>query len=109
MRGTRAEHIRPARSVFVFGSGGMGQFGLGEETVGEIKRPRLHAWWVPRCSFGQEEELTRRSSRFEEQRGKETLGKGADCGPEQVVAAGLHSLAIDENGKVRRRRPLWLL
>ncbi len=39
-------------------------------------------------------------SRFEESRSNGKLGDGPDCGPEQVVAAGLHSLAIDEKGNV---------
>jgi hypothetical protein len=42
------------------------------------------------------------SRRFEANRSTGKLGDEEDCGPEQVVAAnGLHSLAIDEKGRVR--------
>ena len=30
----------------MFGNGDMGQLGLGPDTLDEIPRPRLHAWYV---------------------------------------------------------------
>ncbi|GJJ06239.1 hypothetical protein Clacol_000429 [Clathrus columnatus] len=75
-----ASHPRPPRLAFVFGSGDFGQFGLGTETLGEIARPRLHAW-------------------FETAAKNNTLGSEG-AGLETICAGGMHSLAIDEAGKV---------
>ena len=76
-----ASHPRPPRLCFVFGTGDFGQFGLGTETLGEISRPRLHAWF-------------------------ETAAKGdilgtEGAGVEKICAGGMHTLAVDEAGKVR--------
>lgn len=75
-----ASHPRPCRLVFVFGQGEFGQFGLGTETLDEIPRPRLHAW-------------------FETAAKNNTLGSEG-AGLEMICAGGMHSLAIDEAGKV---------
>ena len=81
-----ASHPRPARLCFVFGTGDFGQFGLGTETLGEISRPRLHAW-------------------FEAAAKADILGsKGA--GVEKICAGGMHTLAIDEAGKVKTKLTL---
>ncbi|KAF8520331.1 hypothetical protein BU17DRAFT_65360 [Hysterangium stoloniferum] len=75
-----ASHPRPPRLCFVFGTGDFGQFGLGTETLGEISRPRLHAW-------------------FETAAKGDTLGSDG-AGVEKICAGGMHSLVIDEVGKV---------
>lgn len=75
-----ASHPRPPRLAFVFGTGDFGQFGLGTETLDEIARPRLHAW-------------------FETAAKNNTLGSEG-AGLEMICAGGMHSLAIDEVGKV---------
>lgn len=68
------------REMFVFGNGDMGQHGLGTDALDEIKRPRRHvgiAKWI--------------------EEGK--LGTGA---LEVVAAGGMHTLAIDSSGQVRK-------
>lgn len=56
----------------------MGQFGLGTDAIDEIKRPRKHIW-------------------VEEKIQKGELGEG---GFEQIAAGGMHTLAIDSEGKI---------
>ncbi len=75
------EHTYPAKQLFVFGTGDMGQFGLGTDMLGEIKRPRLHAW-------------------FEEQVVAGTLGERPGAGLEAVAVGGMHNLVVDELGRV---------
>lgn len=75
-----APHLRPARQLFIFGNGNFGQFGLGTDTLGEIARPRLHAWFESAVQSG-------------------VLG-GDGAGIEQAYAGGMHTLVIDEAGKV---------
>lgn len=65
-------------SLFIWGNGDMGQLGLGTDALEEIQRPRPHAW---------AEEQTRE-------------GKLGIHGLEQVAAGGLHTLALDSNGRV---------
>jgi regulator of chromosome condensation len=76
-----ASHPRPARLCFVFGTGDFGQFGLGTETLGEISRPRLHAWFAAAA------------------KGDILGSQGA--GVEKICAGGMHTLAVDEAGKVK--------
>lgn len=66
------------RQLFVFGNGDMGQHGLGTDALDEVKRPRKHPWVDGKNAKGE-------------------LGVG---GLEQVVAGGMHSLAIDSNGRL---------
>ncbi|KAG8989140.1 hypothetical protein FRB90_002384 [Tulasnella sp. 427] len=73
--------VRPAHQLFVFGTGNFGQFGLGTDEIGEIKRPKVHAW-------------------FNEQMEEGKLGSEPGAGLEMVVAGGMHNLAIDEAGRV---------
>lgn len=76
-----SSHPRPSRLCFVFGTGDFGQFGLGTETLGEISRPRLHAW-------------------FETAAKGDVLGSEG-AGVEKICAGGMHTLAVDEAGKVK--------
>lgn len=66
------------RQLFVFGNGDMGQHGLGTDVIDEIKRPRKHVWVDTKNSSG-------------------ALGQG---GIEAIAAGGMHTLAIDSNGKL---------
>ncbi|KDQ21657.1 hypothetical protein BOTBODRAFT_26088 [Botryobasidium botryosum FD-172 SS1] len=75
-----AWHVRPSRHLFIFGNGEMGQFGLGITELGSIPAPTLHSWFEGAIQSG-------------------ILGdEGA--GLEKVVAGGMHTLAIDEEGRV---------
>ncbi|GAA5915899.1 uncharacterized protein JCM6883_003088 [Sporobolomyces salmoneus] len=67
------------RSLFVFGTGDMGQHGLGVETLDEIKRPRRHV--------GVEGKIEAEEEGWEE-------------GVGELACGGMHSLAIDRNGRV---------
>ena len=78
---TPASHPRPGRQLFVFGNGDMGQFGLGLDTLGDITRPRLHAWFEAAIKEGK-------------------LGEAVGAGIERVAVGGMHSLIIDELGRV---------
>lgn len=66
------------RELFVFGSGDMGQHGLGVDMTDEIKRPRLHAGVRDMNLAG-------------------TLGSG---GLESLAAGGMHTLSCDSTGRV---------
>jgi hypothetical protein len=35
----------------MFGNGDMGQLGLGPDTLDEIPRPKIHAWYVAQCIY----------------------------------------------------------
>ncbi|PWN38779.1 RCC1/BLIP-II [Ceraceosorus guamensis] len=64
--------------VFVFGTGDMGQNGLGEDALGEIVRPRLHVG-------------------FNEMNAQKEIGS---LGIEQIAAGGMHTLAVDNLGRI---------
>ena len=64
----------------------MNQLGLGTTVTGEITRPRLHAWFESASHGG-------------------ILGEEEGAGVEFVYAGGMHTLAIDELGRVC----FWLL
>lgn len=75
-----AERVRPARQLFVYGNGDFGQLGLGPDETTELFKPKLHEWCaeaVAAGSFGEE-----------------------GAGIEAVAAGGMHSLMVDEEGKV---------
>lgn len=77
---TPPPHVRPARQLFIFGNGDSNQFGLGPDAFGDIVKPRLHAWVDQAVKDGK-------------------LG-GEGAGIESVSAGGMHTLMIDEAGKV---------
>ena len=51
-RSCHAAVAKPPKAVFMFGNGDMGQLGLGPDTLDEIPRPRLHAWFAPLIDIG---------------------------------------------------------
>ena len=85
-------HPRPSRHVFVFGNGEMGQLGMGVDVLREFSRPTIHTW-------------------FEDARESCILGDSDGASVEQICAGGMHSLVIDESGRVRANhfRNSWSL
>ncbi|EJT97405.1 RCC1/BLIP-II [Dacryopinax primogenitus] len=79
LRGIPAE-FRPAQHLFIFGNGEMAQLGLGVDMLDEIRRPKLHTW-------------------FEEAIEEGRLG-GAGAGIEKACTGGMHTLVIDEMGRI---------
>ncbi|WVO15614.1 hypothetical protein L204_103274 [Cryptococcus depauperatus] len=75
----------PHNALFVWGTGDQGQFGLGPDELDEIGRPKLHAWFEEQIKEGK---LSRD-------------GQPGTGGLEQVYCGGMHTLAIDEGGRVR--------
>ncbi|WVR09387.1 hypothetical protein IAU60_006454 [Kwoniella sp. DSM 27419] len=75
----------PHNALFVWGTGDMGQFGLGPDELDEIPRPKLHSWFEEQIEDGK---LSRN-------------GKEGSGGLEAVACGGMHTLAIDEAGRVR--------
>jgi regulator of chromosome condensation len=75
------------RTAFVFGDGGFGQHGLGadDKVLCEIKRPRIHAWFE--------------KSIEEAKAGEDKAWEG---GIAQIECGGMHTLAVDGEGKVSR-------
>ncbi|GAA5842643.1 hypothetical protein JCM11251_007749 [Rhodosporidiobolus azoricus] len=67
------------RAVFIFGTGDMGQLGLGTEMLDEIKRPRRHVGFQGKID--REEE-------------------GWKKGVADLMCGGMHSLVIDSDGRV---------
>ncbi|EIW68398.1 hypothetical protein TREMEDRAFT_32149 [Tremella mesenterica DSM 1558] len=74
----------PHKALFIFGTGDMGQFGLGPDELDEISRPKLHTWFEEQIEDGH---LARSGS--------------SGGGLETVACGGMHTLAIDEAGRVR--------
>ncbi|WWC93347.1 hypothetical protein V866_000181 [Kwoniella sp. B9012] len=75
----------PHNALFIWGTGDMGQFGLGPDELDEIARPKLHSWFEEEIEDGK---LSRD-------------GKEGSGGLEAVACGGMHTLAIDEAGRVR--------
>jgi regulator of chromosome condensation len=74
------EHPRPAYQMLIFGNGDSSQFGMGPDATGEYPRPRMQKFFKTASDEGK-------------------LG-GEDAGIESIAAGGLHTLAVDEAGKV---------
>ncbi|CAE6441834.1 unnamed protein product [Rhizoctonia solani] len=74
------EHPRPAYQILIFGNGDSSQFGMGPDATGEYPRPKMQKFFKTASDEGK-------------------LG-GEGAGVEMLAAGGLHTLAIDEAGKV---------
>ncbi|KAF8318024.1 RCC1/BLIP-II [Clavulina sp. PMI_390] len=74
-------HPRPCRQLFVWGNGDMGQFGLGLDTLGDIPKPQVHSIMQHLATSG-------------------GLGLEPGAGLEAIACGGMHSLAIDESGRI---------
>jgi regulator of chromosome condensation len=71
---------RPGLVPFAWGTGNFGQFGMGPDFLDEIHKPKRNVW-------------------AEEKIANNELGQDHG-GMEYVVAGGLHTIFIDENGTV---------
>lgn len=74
------EHVRPAPILFAWGAGNFGQFGMGEDALGEFEKPQRN--------------------KLVEQKIAEGAYGGEGAGLESVAAGGMFSLFIDEKGTV---------
>ena len=81
-----ASHPRPGRQLFICGAGDNGQLGMGTSAhaTQEHRKPRLHVGFELAMNTG-------------------LLGEEQGAGIEGAVAGGMHSLVIDESGRVRSR------
>lgn len=75
-----AKMVPPAQ-IFVWGTGNFGQFGMGPSFLDELSKPTRNTWVEEKITQG-------------------VFGSGPGSGIVGVVAGGLHSLFIDENGSV---------
>jgi len=76
------EPRRPGLLLFAWGAGNFGQFGMGEEQLGELRKPTRNKWVEQGMAEGR-------------------FGPTEGAGLESVAAGGLYSLFVDENGTVR--------
>ncbi len=78
---TPPEHLRPAPQLFAWGAGNFGQFGMGENSLGELEKPQRN--------------------KLVEQKMQEGVYGEEGAGLEAVAAGGMYSLFVDEKGTVR--------
>ena len=76
------EPRRPGLLLFAWGAGNFGQFGMGEEQLGELHKPVRNKWMEQGMAEGR-------------------FGPTEGAGFESIAAGGLYSLFVDESGKVR--------
>lgn len=76
------EPRRPGLLLFAWGAGNFGQFGMGEDQLGELHKPARNKWVEQGMAEGR-------------------FGPTGGAGFESVAAGGLYSLFVDENGTVR--------
>jgi regulator of chromosome condensation len=86
---TPSEHARPAALLYYWGAGNFGQFGMGPDILDEFGKPKKHTW----VEKGIEE------GKFGE--------KGA--GIEAAAAGGLHTMFLDEKGRVNTSTSLHFI
>lgn len=72
---------RPTPTLWAFGAGGNGQLGLGTKHLDEFAKP-VRQIWVEGCREGRK------------------LGASDGAGFEKIAVGGMHTLAIDELGRV---------
>ncbi|PPQ65585.1 hypothetical protein CVT26_000534 [Gymnopilus dilepis] len=77
---TPPEKKRPGLLPFAWGTGNFGQFGMGPDVLDELPKPKRNMW-------------------AEAEMEKNTFGEDKG-GMESVASGGLHTIFIDENGKV---------
>lgn len=89
-------------SVFVCGTGDFGQLGLGVDVLSEVPRPRLHKW------FEENSRLSEAKADGDDKKEEEGADNKASSVPvlgkygiEDLASGGMHSLAVDSEGKVR--------
>ncbi|KAF9247402.1 regulator of chromosome condensation 1/beta-lactamase-inhibitor protein II [Melanogaster broomeanus] len=75
-----AQHPRPPNQLFVWGAGNFGQFGMGPDILDEFSFPKRNTWV--------------------DQKIKEGAFGSEGAGLEAIAAGGLHTLLIDEKGKI---------
>lgn len=75
------EPRRPGLLLFVWGAGNFGQFGMGEDQLGELHKPARNKWVEQGVTEGR-------------------FGSTEGAGLESIAAGGLYSLFVDENGAV---------
>lgn len=78
---TASEHVRPGLQLFVWGSGGCGQLGLGPDVKDDLEKPRRHMWAQEQMEGG-------------------AFGDAEGAGLEDIAAGGMHTLLLDEKGTV---------
>ena len=76
------ESRRPGLLLFAWGAGNFGQFGMGEDQLGELHKPARNKWVEQGVAEGR-------------------FGPIEGAGLESIAAGGLYSLFVDENGTVR--------
>jgi len=81
-------------SVFVCGTGDFGQLGLGVDNLSEVPRPRLHKW------FEENSRLPQTNGQNGEAAAVSQTPVLGEYGIEDFTCGGMHSLAIDSEGKV---------
>ncbi|THG96280.1 hypothetical protein EW026_g5529 [Hermanssonia centrifuga] len=77
---TPPEHLRPAPQLFAWGAGNFGQFGMGENSLGELEKPQRN--------------------KLVEQKMQEGVYGEEGAGLEAVAAGGMYSLFVDEKGTI---------
>ncbi|KAI0042291.1 RCC1/BLIP-II [Auriscalpium vulgare] len=75
------EPLRPAGQIFVWGTGNFGQFGMGPNLLDEFATPRRNTWVEDKIAEG-------------------VFGTESGAGVVAVAAGGMHSMFVDENGKI---------
>ncbi|KAJ8515345.1 hypothetical protein ONZ45_g7233 [Pleurotus djamor] len=71
---------RPGLTLWAWGAGNFGQFGMGPDVLGELDKPRKNPWAEAKMQSGE----------FGEE----------GAGLETIAAGGLHTLFVDEKGTV---------
>lgn len=79
---TVPEPRRPGLLLFAWGAGNFGQFGMGDDQLGELHKPARNKWVEQGVAEGR-------------------FGSIDGAGLESIAAGGLYSLFVDENGTVR--------